>query len=90
MQSAYSSKKNDDRILLGSDKWSKYLVIMALFVIALVINLFNIVYHPELNNKHLSMISMRYCFLHLDDGYGAILSASQHVTGRYLDNFKQI
>ena len=81
------TKSNEKRVSMGNDKWSKFLVIMTVFAIALVVNMFNMVFHPELNNKHLTMISLRYCFLHLDDGFGTIVSATQTYTGRKFDQF---
>ena len=61
MQNAYKSKSNEERITDGHDKLNKHLVIMGMFVAALVLNLYVVVFEPNINNEHLVHISLKYC-----------------------------
>ena len=73
LQDAYKSKEDEDRINEGHNRISKQLVIMTGMVLALVHNLFCMVYYPNLNNPSLVRASLRYCGIVLDDGFGFIV-----------------
>ena len=81
MQNAYEGDNYKKRILTGKDSFQKHWVVMFMFCVALVYNLNNMVFDPSMNNKHLIQISLRYCFLALDDGFGAITHSGWSLLG---------
>ena len=75
VQDAYKSKENEERQNEGDNRHTKNFIIMTLMILALIHNLFTMIYYPNLNNPDLVKNSLRYCVLSLDDGVGFIVKS---------------